>query len=394
MGEIFMVIVIFVLVSISFLKINSNSTNSSLINPVKANYEAMANDERPMVLANKVSSSEPTAVPSFTPFPSSTPIPDISPVVADNTKKIKNFWAKDFKAQWISQTQSVNSDQYFDVHPGDTILVQAKFKNIGTRAWYQFFGSAAIKDDKSVTIAIYKDPKVKSSWSGKDDPKNPEYGTSEFFNYSLSENGEKIASIEENVVKSGEIGTFDIILTVPLDAPEGKYREDITLAAGPYWMEADKETADSIGAAHIWVGLNIKKESETLRKLQLVDFTTPYSIEYDSNVWNLERDINSSSTYFTLKSNAKCLIYLRSWGQFSSATESNTEDNKTLNNGKKVFLERLYTNKKLLGEIYQFDFDQPPRHPIFTIGFPDNVTESQKATMSKQAWEIVKTLSY
>ncbi|MEI6221593.1 MAG: hypothetical protein WCP97_02400 [bacterium] len=389
MGEIAIALGIVFFVGISFLKINTTTQNLPS-NSVKTTYQVAKADERPPVLVFETSPSQTSKNPTATPFPSVTPLPEIPDVVADNSKLQKNFWAKDFKAQWLSQTQSSNSNQYFDVHPGDSIVVQAKFKNTGKRTWYSFFGNASLEDKKSVTIAIYKDPKVKSSWSGKDDPKNPDYGSSEFRSYYLAPG--KLASPDESVVAPGETGTFSIHFDIPFNAPEGQFREDITVAAGPYWMESNKETADPIGAAHIWVGFNITKDPAVTKKIQLTDVTTPYSIAYNSTMWNYKKDTTYDYRYFELKENPECIVYIDFYGQFS--TTATNKEIKALDSGKEIHIERFYTNNELQGETYSFDFGHSPLHPVFTLHFPPNTTKQEKAALSQKVWEIVKTLSY
>ena len=190
-----------------------------------------------------------------------------SPTVPDNTKPLQNFWAKGYQAQWISQTQpSPTTDgeknEYFEVKPGDEVEVIAKFKNTGTETWYN------APEDRQVCVSIYKDPYVQNSWSWKGG-----VGESEFQDSSWMSKY-RIGCVQEASVEPGEIGTFDLKFKIPEDAPfsgtenseEEHYREDITLSAGPYWVNSVKETADLVGAAHVWVSFFIRPKGYFIKE--------------------------------------------------------------------------------------------------------------------------------
>ncbi|MEI6221692.1 MAG: thermonuclease family protein [bacterium] len=197
------------------------------------------------------------------------------PVTPNNTKNLQNFWAEGYKAKWVSQTQAItwessnsnalgiqDGDEYFDTKGSDQIEITTKFQNTGTETWFK------TPEDRQVCINIYKDHNVTSSWSGKE-----KSGESDFSSANWPK-PYRISCIEEEIVSPGGIGTFSMKFTIPADAPSGRFREDITLAAGPYWMESDKETADPIGAAHIWAGFNIFGYQEKVTVEKVIDGDT------------------------------------------------------------------------------------------------------------------------
>lgn len=175
------------------------------------------------------------------------------PTVPDNTKAPLNFWAQNYAAQWISQSGSIAlpSDEYYDVNPGDQVTVTAFFRNQGTKSW------VSTENDRQVCIAIYKDPAVMSAplALGYDVPGNINYGRSYFYDSSWA-SIYRIGCVQEVEVEPGEIGTFVLNFKIPADAPSGKYREDISMASGPYWI-ANPTNGDPLGVAHIWVGFDI-----------------------------------------------------------------------------------------------------------------------------------------
>lgn len=110
-------------------------------------------------------------------------------------------------------------------------------------------------------IAIYKDPKVVSSWTGADQVGNSRFGQSDFQDASWASKY-RIGCIQEQEVRPGDTGTFTLTFQIHQRFPAGQFREDITLASGPYWMAADGSytqggTGDEIGAAHIWSGFHV-----------------------------------------------------------------------------------------------------------------------------------------
>jgi len=64
-----------------------------------------------------------------------------APTQPDNSKAIKNFWAKGYRAQWVSQTQAIDwekdstknifvpdTDEMFDVLPTQSVTIEANLK--------------------------------------------------------------------------------------------------------------------------------------------------------------------------------------------------------------------------------------------------------------------------
>ncbi|MEI6222457.1 MAG: hypothetical protein WCP97_06860 [bacterium] len=231
-----------------------------------------------------------------------------SPTQPDNTKTPLNFWASGYEAQWLSQTQASafegakdDGDEYFDVKPGDTVTFDAKFKNTSKETWYP------TSADRQVCINIYKDPKVTSApaGTGYDDPKSPKFGRSFWADPSWAIQDYRIGCINEASVAPGATGSFTMKFAIPANTPPGSYREDITLASGPYWM-ANTTNGDPIGAAHIWVGFDVKtfgvingvKISKTTTattqdvKIQFAVFGLSYAPNANGqNAINLSQDI-------------------------------------------------------------------------------------------------------
>ncbi len=201
----------------------------------------------------------------------------------NTTKSPKNFWANGYQAQWVSQTQSNSLDEYFTVKPGSVLSLEAKFKNTGNEIWYNS------PEDRQVCIAIYKDATVQSSWTDKD-KKGVNFGKSEF-KATNWQSDYRIGCIQDTEVKPGETGTFVLDFYIPEDAPVGNFREDITLASGPFWMESVKATADPLGAAHIWVGLHIIDSAQSSVTPILQNSPTPTtSLEsYVVDLLNIDR---------------------------------------------------------------------------------------------------------
>ncbi|MEI6222256.1 MAG: alpha/beta hydrolase [bacterium] len=170
----------------------------------------------------------------------------ITPGFADS------FFARQgFEAQWVSQTGANTADEFFSVKPCDSVNFTATFKNTGTTTWSN---SGA----DQIAFNIYKDPKVVSY------PTSFSYipGTNEsYFKDNTWLSAFRVGSLVQSSVKPGETGTIQMKFKVPCDAPSGKFREDISMAAGKYWMKNTKN-GDPQKVAHIWVGFNIQATSE------------------------------------------------------------------------------------------------------------------------------------
>ncbi|MEI6221411.1 MAG: hypothetical protein WCP97_01465 [bacterium] len=426
MGELALVAVV-LLLSFSFIKVKSTTSTQAKTYPIDPPAVTLQ-DKRPRVLPLEWSQHTATATPSntpvishtpftktpiavpsntavrsytpyiktptYTPSPvsSGTPLPTHIPVMPNNNKSLKNFWARDFKAQWITQTQAATEDQYFDVFPGDTILVKIQFRNRGIREWMAGFG-----ENSDVYIAIYKDPNVKSSWSGKDDPQNQSFGTSEFAYKSW--HGTKVGTFDQLSVLSGSLGelaTFTIPFTIPYGAPVGKFREDITLAAGKYWMESVPETADPIGAAHIWVGFDIHAPVDKMRTVQQIHGDPPlsYSFTFATYTWKMvdsgNTDPQSYYQYLRLKEIPECSLNYQ-LQRTVSVSEPLLEPVQTTT-GSEIQLERRFTNNQLTSELYYpiFFNSHLASSPTLILNLED-VPEDKKALCSAQALEIAKT---
>ncbi len=172
------------------------------------------------------------------------------------------FFAPDYAAQWVSQSQAGTIDEFYHVAAGKSVNFTATFKNIGKKEWKN-------SGDEQITFAIYKDPKVTSAplFTGFDynkDPKN--FGKSFFRNPATWVSDYRIASILEDSVPVGGTGTIDMSFVVPENAPMGCYREDISMAAGPLWI-SNPVNGDPLNVAHIWVGFCVDKNSITTTSL-------------------------------------------------------------------------------------------------------------------------------
>ncbi|MEI6222090.1 MAG: hypothetical protein WCP97_04970 [bacterium] len=174
----------------------------------------------------------------------------------DNTMLPRNFWSRGYLAMWKQQTHPFTGE-YFAVTPNQDIEVVAQFKNIGYETWYN------APTDQQVCLAIYKDPIIRSSWTGKDVPHDLNFGNSDFTHGSWISDY-RVTCVEEDVVAPGELGTFRMKFHIPDNAPNGRFREDITLSSGKYWVQADAPfpdgTGDPLGAAHIWVGFEVNRK--------------------------------------------------------------------------------------------------------------------------------------
>ncbi|MEI6222327.1 MAG: M23 family metallopeptidase [bacterium] len=159
--------------------------------------------------------------------------------------------ATGYKAKWISQSQSGSTDQFFRAIPGGVIEFEAVFENVGEKVWYN-------ADAKQITFAIYKDPKVTSApkalgYDNSQDTLN--FGKS-YFRHPEWVTEYRVGTLVEPIVKPGERGTIKMKFKIPDDATAGSYREDISMAAGPYWIE-NTANGDPFGIAHIWIGITV-----------------------------------------------------------------------------------------------------------------------------------------
>ena len=163
----------------------------------------------------------------------------------------RDFWAGGYEAVWIDQTQSDTWDQYFLVEPGELVDITVRFENNGDFTWYRNGW------EQQVCLAIYKDPNVQSGPTslGYDNPLHADFGKSYFYDTSW-ETQYRAACIEENSVNIGDYGTFKLRFKIPNDAQNGRYREDLSLASGPYWI-ANNTNGDPLKVAHVWVGFEV-----------------------------------------------------------------------------------------------------------------------------------------
>ncbi|MEI6222063.1 MAG: hypothetical protein WCP97_04830 [bacterium] len=163
------------------------------------------------------------------------------------------FFARDgFEAKWVAQTQANTTDEFMRVQPCQTVDFQATFQNTGSITWQK-------NGTEQVAFNIYKDPEVISH------PKTFSYqpGQKEsFFQDTSWVSPFRIGTITEETVAPGANGTVAMKFTIPCDAQVGKYREDISMAAGSYWMK-NTDNGDPLNVAHIWVGFVIQDTSPT-----------------------------------------------------------------------------------------------------------------------------------
>jgi hypothetical protein len=188
-----------------------------------------------------------------------------------------------YKAQWVSQTQGTlsvpgQSFKAFALNPGQSTSLTTQFKNVGSTTWY----SDQLRND-FVGFYVYKDP-IYSTPLERNDPTNSLFGTSYFANSTWGTNFVKTqqftraAVLKETSVTPGSLGTFEFTFTAPSNAvlndqfdnpytphSEYYYREDLTLATGPNWMQANCAygqgtscTGDPLGLSHIWFAIRIQ----------------------------------------------------------------------------------------------------------------------------------------
>jgi len=186
-----------------------------------------------------------------------------------------------FKAQWISQTQGTGSPfNAFELKPGGTVTITAKFKNVGTASW-----SNDTSRNDFVGFYVYKDV-LYSTPPEYNDSKNALFGRSYFKttawgpNFLKTQEFTRAAVLQESTVSPGGTGTFVFTFAIPGDAQGNPWydlratkfddrihREDLTLAYGPNWMQADapypKGTGDPQGFAHIWFPIKIVTDEVT-----------------------------------------------------------------------------------------------------------------------------------
>ena len=178
-----------------------------------------------------------------------------SPLYAKVTST-DSFFAQGYEAEWVDQTQPENQKSFFTLRPGSITSITVRFKNIGTKTWYR-------DGEDEVTMATFKDEQAQSAplWTGFDNTFSKEFGYS-YFKSSNWRSDYKVTGLQEEAVKPGETGTFVMTFTAPTDARSGMYREDLSLAAGPYWLRNTKN-GDPLHVAHIWVGLVVEGTSTT-----------------------------------------------------------------------------------------------------------------------------------
>ncbi|MEI6222252.1 MAG: right-handed parallel beta-helix repeat-containing protein [bacterium] len=208
-----------------------------------------------------------------TPVPTSangTPVPTATydlgkDTLPDNSKIPQNFYALNFKSQWVNQYKASDyegaandGDEYFDVPACTVVDFWADLKNSGNSPWVSSANTKATANNE-FTFATYKDPKVKSapSWLGYDNcPLGNACGKS-YFKHSSWVTDYRIGTLAQDVVYPGETGRVNMKFQVPCDAEKGRYREDISAASGKYWIYNDFN-GDPLKVMHIWVGFDVK----------------------------------------------------------------------------------------------------------------------------------------
>jgi hypothetical protein len=165
----------------------------------------------------------------------------------DNIKNPQGFFARGYQAEWVSQSQAGTEDQFFAVMPCDLVAFSATFRNTGSNTWYN-------SGSDQVAFNIYKDPSVTSYPNSF--TYQPLISESYFYNNSWLL-PYRIGAISNSAVAPGQLGTVSMLFEVPCDASTGMYREDISMAAGQYWMY-NPSNGDPLSVAHIWVGFSIQ----------------------------------------------------------------------------------------------------------------------------------------
>jgi hypothetical protein len=208
------------------------------------------------------SDTNPTSVPQSTTI---APEVDYSlPVFPDTTKAIQNFYALNYGAQWVSQLAASSfegaaddGDEYFDLNRCESVNFWAQLRNTGSKPWVSSTQAQATANNE-FTFSTYKDPKVKSapSWLGYDlCPSGVNCGKSYFWHSSWVSQY-RIGTLSSEVVSPGGVGLINMTFQVPCDAEVGRYREDISAAAGKYWIY-NGVNGDPINVMHIWFGVDV-----------------------------------------------------------------------------------------------------------------------------------------
>lgn len=185
------------------------------------------------------------------------------------------FFADGFEAEFVSQTITANGITLENDHPivlnGETVEVTAEFINRGNFIWYKGVVKGATfkpQDSHIQSCPVgygYHDSDVNSVKQntdykcGYDNPDAHYFGSSYLHNYVISKNTNPIpifVDLEEDYVDIGQKGTFKFVFQVREDMLPGKYREDISIAAGKYWMK-NNINGDSNNVAHIWYGVDV-----------------------------------------------------------------------------------------------------------------------------------------
>ncbi|MEI6221640.1 MAG: S8 family serine peptidase [bacterium] len=190
---------------------------------------------------------------------------DLTPteIIADNTKPIQNFFAKDYTASWLNQTQPPDGKTCFSVEKNTKVTITVQFQNIGQTRWLS--GKNYQSNSKNeCTMAIYKDTsaeKIKFAPSappstGYDNPLSLQYGQSYFYDPSTWLSLFRIGTIATALIQPNETASFPLQFQIPASAEPGRYREDFSLACGAYWVE-NPVNGDPQNIAHIWTCFDI-----------------------------------------------------------------------------------------------------------------------------------------
>jgi len=171
-----------------------------------------------------------------------------------------NFFAQGYNAKWISSTNPGTEDLYYDVVPGQDVVIETVLENIGTKEWRN---DQTGQPCNAVTWRIFKEPGVNSApdWTGYEVPGNQNYGKSYFYHPSWKSEYQLVSFIDDsnhdNIVQPGEQARYRLTFHIPIDSPTEKFREDIRLSSGSYWMK-NTVNGDPIGAMHIWFGFDVQ----------------------------------------------------------------------------------------------------------------------------------------
>ncbi|MEI6222174.1 MAG: hypothetical protein WCP97_05395 [bacterium] len=162
-----------------------------------------------------------------------------------------------YSAQWVSQTTGTGGgNNPILIKRGETTNIQAQFRNDGTATWFR-----DTNRNDFVAFYVYKDL-IYSTPPEFNNPTNPNYGRSYFANSlwgrSFDKNTEfsRAATLREEFVLPGNIGTFDFTFTAPINAFTTLHREDLSLAYGPNWMP-NYYNGDPALVAHVWFPIKI-----------------------------------------------------------------------------------------------------------------------------------------